>query len=339
VRYFITPALVAGLLAAPAQRGLADEEAAEVEGPAYFDRRTQAAIDRSLKYLAASQSADGSYGKGNSAAMTALTLIAFMVNGHLPGEGPYGDGMDKGIDYLLKGQDEGGYIGSSMYAHGLVTLALSEVWGMTDKDDEVKAALKRAVKLIFHAQNEVGGWRYWPRPQDADISVTAMQIVALASAKQAGILVPDERIEKAIRYCKMCYDPASGGFNYQARPYSAPAFPRSAAAVTALMMCGEYDASEVEGGLKYLLGYREEKFAKVGHYWYAHYYAIQVMYRAGPAEFSRWYPRIRDAILAKMAPDGGVGRRRSRRGGGVYGTEMAAIILGSPCHFVPAYQR
>lgn len=330
LRPFITAMLIVALLAAPA--GLARAQSDEIAGPAYFDRRTQAAINRSLAYLAAQQRPDGRWGEKNPAAITALGIIAFMVNGHLPGEGKYGDHIDRGITYLLKAPDQAGYMGSSMYAHGLATLALSEVWGMTDRDDEVKDVLKGAVKLILHAQNEEGGWRYYPRPQDADISVTAMQLVALASAKQAGVLIPDKTIERAIRYVNMCYDPATGGYNYQPRPYSAPGFGRSAAATTALMMCGEYDAEAVKGGIQYIREEPDQKFEKAGHYAYSHYYSIQVMYRTGPEEFAQWYPQIRDALLNKMNEQGVVGGRE-------YNTAMAVIVLGTPNHFVPAYQR
>ncbi len=324
--------LLAVWLIAPLQPAIAQE--ADLAGPAYFDRRTVAAIDRSLAYLAAAQQPDGHWAQKNPVANTALALIAYMVNGHLPGEGKYGKTIDRGIDYLLNSPDQVGYLGSSMYAHGLATLALSEVWGMTDRDDQVKDALKQAVKLILHAQNQEGGWRYYPRPQDADISVTAMQLVALASAKQAGILVPDQTIDQAIRYITMCYDPATGGFNYQPRPYSAPGFARSAAAITAMMMCGEYDSEPVTGGVKYMLGQPEEKFHKTGHYAYAHYYAIQVMYRHDPQEFAQWYPQIRNALLARLEPDGSTKGKQDE-----YTTAMAVIVLGAPSHFVPAYQR
>lgn len=333
MRWLVVGAMMATVLAAPiAAPALAQSDG--IAGPAYFDRRTQAAIDRSLAYLAKQQRSDGSWadrGK-NPAAITALSMIAFMVNGHLPGEGKYGDAIDRGIDYLINAPDQAGYIGSSMYSHGLATLALSEVWGMTDRDDEVKDVLKGAVNLILHAQNEEGGWRYYPRPQDADISVTAMQLVALASAKQSGVLVPDKTVDRAIRYVTMCYDPATGGYNYQPRPYSAPGFGRSAAAVTALMMCGEYDAEAVKGGVKYILNEPEEKFESTGHYAYSHYYAIQVTYRTGAEEFAQWYPQIRDALLAKTTDEGVVR-------GGEYLTAMAVIVLGAPNHFVPAYQR
>lgn len=324
----LAAALTAGFLAPVAAGDTVDA----VEGPAYFDRAIQAVIENALETLVDTQNQNGSFGEKNPAAITALSMIGFMVNGHVPGQGKYGDAIDSGLDYLLEVQDENGYMGSSMYEHGLATLALSEVWGMSEKDDKVKDALKKAVQLIFHAQNSVGGWRYLPRPQDDDVSVTAMQVVALASAQQAGILVPDDVIEKAIQYLKMCFDPATGGFNYQPRPYSAAAFPRTAAAVTAMMMCGEYDSKEVEAGVKYLLNEPDEKFTKVGHYAYAHYYAIQVMHRSGEDVFSQWYPKIRDAWSAKLKVKG-------RKKPGVYNTAMAVIVLGAPSQFVPAYQR
>mgnify|MGYP006275357331 FL=1 len=332
-RAWIVTALIAAMLCLPAPPALADAD--DIVGPSYFDRRTEASIDQALAFIAEAQRFDGSWPDKNPVAMTALSLIAFMVNGHLPGEGKYGQTIDRGIDYLLQSADQAGYMGTSMYAHGLATLALSEVWGMTDRDDQVKDVLKSAVNLILYAQNEEGGWRYYPRPQDADISVTAMQLVALASAKQAGVLVPDQSIDRAIRYVTMCYDPATGGFNYQPRPYSEPAFARSAAAVTAMMMCGEYDSEPVKGGTRYMLEQPEQKFQKTGHYAYAHYYAIQVMYRSGAEQYAQWYPQIRDALLSQMAESGAIGERSK----GVYSTSMAVIVLGSPCHFVPAYQR
>lgn len=327
----LAAAMLGGALLA-ASLGPPRAHADPISGPAYFDRRTEAAIDRSLDYLASAQQRDGRWGGENPVAITSLVIIGYMASGHLPGEGKYGDQIDRGISYLLDSADQSGYLGTSMYAHGLATLALAEVWGMTDRDDQVKGALKEAVKLILYAQNEEGGWRYYPRPQDADVSVTAMQLVALASAKQAGVLVPDEAIDRAIRYVTMCYDPATGGFNYQPRPYSAPAFARSAAAVTSLMMCGQYDTDPVTGGIQYLLDHPDDKFNTTGHYSYAHYYAIQVIYRTGPEEFATWYPKIRDALLKAMRDDGSIKQD-------TYQTAMAVIILAAPNQFVPAYQR
>ena len=74
--------------------------------------------------------------------------------------------------------------------------------------------LQRATDLIISSQNDEGGWRYQPRPQDADVSVTVMQLVALRAAKNAGIRVPKRTFDLAIQYVKSCAMP-NGGFLYQ----------------------------------------------------------------------------------------------------------------------------
>ena len=68
---------------------------------------------------------DGSWGDKYKAAETSLALMAFMVKGYMPEQPPYGGAMSKGVDFLLKAAREGGgYMGDSMYEHGLATLAL-----------------------------------------------------------------------------------------------------------------------------------------------------------------------------------------------------------------------
>ena len=54
--------------------------------------------------------------------------------------------------------------------------------------------------VTIRAQNSQGGWRYNPEPRDADLSMTVMHTVALNSAKEAGISVPDKILEKAVKY-------------------------------------------------------------------------------------------------------------------------------------------
>ena len=52
---------------------------------------------------------------------------------------------------------------SSMYEHGMATLALAEIYGM-DPDPEIEEALRKAVDLIVKSQSPSGGWRYNPAP-------------------------------------------------------------------------------------------------------------------------------------------------------------------------------
>jgi hypothetical protein len=293
------------------------------------------AIENGLRFLARQQNPDGSWGKKFTEANTSLALMAFMLKGHFPGKGPHGEALDKAIGSLVaRAQQGGGYMGVNMYEHGLATLALSEAWGMSDRK-EIRDTLKRAVDVILRAQSPTGGWRYHPRPEDADISVTVMQIVALASAREAGIHVPSPVIEKALRYVKGLQVKSDGGFGYTG-PQN-PGFARSAAGVMALLMCGERDSRAVVQGLEYLRRLPEGKFKEGEFFYYGHYYAIQAMYQAGESYYQEWYPRIRDALIAKQKPDGSW--QAGEESDPAYGTSMAILVLGVPYRFLPIYQR
>lgn len=290
------------------------------------EKATQAGLD----WLAKSQGADGSWGASYKVASTALGLMAFMVKGQFPERPPYGENLSRAVLYLTSQASPDGYIGKSMYEHGLATLALSEVWGMSGKG-EVGTALKGAVTVILRSQSPSGGWRYEPKPNDADLSVTVMQIMALASAKEAGIMVPDTTLEKAVSYVLSCREKSSGGFGYQ--PGGGAGWERSAAGIMSLMMSGQRDNEAVKPGLDYLLAQPGSIFSGGGQYFYGHYYAVQSMYQAGDRYYQDWYPRIRDALLKKQAPDGHWDDDQK------IGTQIAILILGVPYRFLPIYQR
>ena len=289
-----------------------------------LDRRTEAAIKRGLDNLKNPENAEGTWGNdSNNIAYTALSMIAYMLNGHFPSDKlPYGPTMKKALDYLLKdSKTANGYMGTNMYSHGLATLALSEAWGQTDRDDEVQEALKAGVGVILRSQAPIGGWRYAPVPGAADVSVTAMQLVALSAARQAGILVPNQTIDGAVRYIHLCRDEPTGGFYYTAGR-GVPGMARSAAATFSLMMCGRHESNEAKGGIppSSTLIFDVE-----------HYYSALVMSMAGEDHFRAWYPQIRDALLTRQAKDGSWGTS--------YNTAMSLIVLSIPYCYVPAYQR
>src|SRR5439155_4493997 len=131
-----------------------------------------AAIDRALEFLQRTQESDGGWraGRAPSAAITGLSVMAFLSAGHVPGEGPYGAAVEKGIRWVLQAQRPNGLIaagaGFEMYHHGICTLMLAEVAGMTDNKlgEEVRRRLERAVEVVLKAQRTTGthrgGWRY-----------------------------------------------------------------------------------------------------------------------------------------------------------------------------------
>ncbi|MEX0886162.1 MAG: prenyltransferase/squalene oxidase repeat-containing protein [Phycisphaeraceae bacterium] len=304
-------------------------------GEIHLSPRTERAIDEALEYLADTQNSDGSWGSGNHAATTAMALMAFMLKGHFPEQGRYASELDAAVDFMIRrARDNGGYFGDRMYGHGFATLALSEVWGMSRRE-EIRDTLKQAVEVILRAQHSTGGWRYEPRPYSHDVSVTASQLTALASAQEAGIYIPRRAMQDAINYVQSCQH-GEGGFNYQPNQ-SGPAFARSAASMMSMMLAGERDGEVIDRGLAYLTGLDADEVLDSRHYYYGHYYAVQAMYQAGDPHFSRWYAMIEEDLLARQRDNGsfpGVSGYNDQ-----LATAMSVLILGVPYRFLPIYQR
>ena len=219
--------------------------------------RSAAAVERGLAFLAARQHDNGSYGADlyqGHVAVTAFVSRAMMASGSKPGEGPYGERLSKSLAYLLGRVQENGLITSKdanepapMYGHAFALMFLAECQKAAPKD-EIKEKIERAVKLIVKSQNKEGGWRYLPKPGDADISVTVTQLMALAAARDAGIDVPKEVIDRAIEYVKKSQND-DGGFRYLLQGGTS-GFARSAAAVTALYRAGAAGCEEIRKGIR-----------------------------------------------------------------------------------------
>jgi prenyltransferase beta subunit len=319
----------------------------ERSGAEMITSAAQDAIDRGLGFLATSQHEDGSFGSAGynrNVAVCGLAGLAFMAAGSTPGRGPYGAQVDRCVEFLLTNMQEDGFItvpGTAshgpMYGHGFATLFLAECYGMTMRSD-IREKLSTAVRLIVNTQNKEGGWRYQPRPNDADLSVTICQVMALRAARNAGIFIPKETIDRCTEYVKKSQN-ADGGFMYMLQAGGGQsAFPRSAAGVVALYMAGIYEGDEIKIGLKYLMNHLPAggNASRESHYFYGQYYAAQAMWHAGGEYWRKWYPAIRDELIARQRPHDGAWADSICN---EYGTAMACIILQMPNNFLPIIQR
>ena len=325
----------------------AQTPAAAGDGAPELTAEASRAIDKGLEHLLAAQKKDGSWdsdGQGGQAvACTSLSLMAFMGKAQFPGFGPHAEQLDRGMKWLLKESKKrpDGYLGSVMYEHGLATLALSEMWGMVrdpEDDEAIKEALEKAVEVILRSQTPGGGWRYQPQPDAGhDTSCTMTVFHALASARQAGIVVPDVTTAKVVKYLEEAHDPQSGGFAYSGGKAKGIACTAGGAYIAQL--AGQRDTEMVNAALRHLKSQTPGIFnAGVMYYFYAHYYAIQAMVQAGDAEYSEWYPKIRDALVSRQNAQGGWGDV-TQQGTISYETPMAIIILATPHRYIPIYQR
>jgi hypothetical protein len=333
---------------APANQDSAQNNPIQNEMSPELDR----AVTRGLARLAATQRPDGSWGEpqfGRSVAVTALACLAFMADGNLPGRGVYGEQVQKGLEYVLSASTESGLLAtdtanSPMYGHGFATLFLGEVYGMTqgggdtELADRTHRALVRAVRLIEASQNNEGGWRYNPVPVDADTSVTICQIMALRSARNAGLEVSKTVVDRAVEYIRACQN-ADGGFRYQSIQ-GPSAWPRSAAGIASLQYAGIYKDRAIDSGLRYVknsaLPGRGGDANNMIHYWYGQYYAVQAMFLAGGDAWATWWPAIKDELLTSQSP---MGTWSDQGIGEDYATAMALIVLQMPKRYLPIFQK
>jgi hypothetical protein len=319
--------------------------AAGEEQDAMLTPATQRSIDRGLAWLVASQHDDGGFGAGQyrgNAAVTALAGMALISAGGSPGRGPYGKPIDRAVDYLLANAQPSGLICGAdggrgpMYEHGFATLFLAECHG-SSRREELRDKLAKAVEVIVSSQNDQGGWRYQPVRGDADVSVTACELMALRAARNAGLAVPAETIDRAVEYLKRCQND-DGGFVYMLEKGGESAPPRSAAAVVALNCAGVYKGPQIEKAIGYLARFVQGKKAggDEAYYYYGQYYAAQAFWLSGGDAWRRWYPAARDELISRQRPDGSW---LSAQEGSHCATAMALIALQMPNDCMPIFQR
>ncbi len=180
-------------------------------------RGTEDAVELGLAWLARQQRSDGSWSLSgpytdgsrseNTAAATAMALLAFQGHGDTHREGRYRENIALGWRALLKMQQkDGSFSGGQMtekiqllYTHAQCTIAVCELYGMT-KDKAFRGPAERAVAYAVDSQDVTnGGWRYIPR-NDSDTSVTGWFMMALQSARMAGLEVPEKTLQGISRY-------------------------------------------------------------------------------------------------------------------------------------------
>ncbi len=159
--------------------------------------------------------------------LTGLALLAFLGDGCGPDSEtvspdglPLGPVVKKGIDWLLKRQGADGCFGAAgtkmIYEHAVACEAVSEAYGLT-RDEALKAPAQKGVDFLVGAQNAGKGWRYAPRCGDNDTSATGWCVLALKSAKAAGLRVPRSAFEGAFDWVFSAMQESGGRIGYMSK--------------------------------------------------------------------------------------------------------------------------
>jgi len=322
---------------------------ARIEEPDAVDR----GIARGLAWLVQQQDMDtGRFAGELGNTHTALASMALMAAGHLPGRSEYGEHVRKGILFLAGvAERENGYFGNEgngrMYAHGICSLALSEAYGMMPTDAEnrrVKEAMLAANRVTFGAQvtdeskgNHVGGWRYLPRPNDADLSVTVWLILALRSAQNAQLPVPEEVMERAMEYVRRTWHAERQSYSYQ--PGNNQSASMRTAGVVAMLAMGENEDTEMRRRHQESMAFLNNFDPLSGnHFYYQSYYVATAANMIGDAQRESFLPRMEQALLSLQEENGSFRKHRGYDGG-VYSTAFALLTLSIRYQYLPIYQE
>jgi len=345
---------LAALALAPPARAWSEEKVSERD----IDRT----ISRGLDWLASRQSRQGHWTAPEGrypTAITALSATALLSEGSTTMQGKYAVNIQRAVNYLVKNANKSGLIGSRdddryTYGHGFSMLFLSQVLGEeedADRRDELIRVLTNAVRFTGQAQTAAGGWGYVSAKDGGDFdegSTTITQVQGLRSCRNAGIPVPKEIIDKAVKYIRRCTGP-DGGVAYNShggggRP------PITAAAIACLFNAGEYDAKQGDKEkvevVRKMLKYCEQNLGpsaanpnlSFGHWHYANYYYSQVLYREGGEKWNAYRKEIYPRLVAEANADG-YWDQGSMGMGAAYTTAMNLTILQLDRGTLPIYQR
>ena len=343
---------------------LARPAAAQVPpAPVLINTEARAAIDRGLKYLAQTQGRDGSWRSGTNygiypVTMTSLAGLALMSGGSTPVEGPYAKNVRNAVDFVLASAQDTGLIARpaeasrSMYGHGFGMLFLAEAYGMEQdqtRQKRIREVLENAIELTGRSQSEPGGWYYTPSSTSDEGSVTITQMQGLRAARNAGIKVPKEIIDKAVKYIEKSKN-SDGGIRYRAGRGGGTRPPITAAAVAVLYNAGEYDNPVAVSALQYLDKQLKDNRNRLfgGHKFYTMLYLSQAKYLSVGAkdaqgnivqtddDWTSYFKSVRDDLIRTQNQDG------SWRGDSVgmtYGTAIGLLTLQLPYKRLPILQR
>jgi hypothetical protein len=327
--------------------------------------QTEGAVALGLQWLASQQhksglwSLRGPYSDGsateNTAAATAMALLAFQGAGYTPDgdtQEPFTRVVRRGWKALLQMMDDDGRFfhdisrSHQLYTQAQCTIALCELYGMTGQAHYYQAAQK-AVDYCVAIQSPQGGWRYAPG-EDSDTSVTGWFVMALQSARMAGIEVPSPVFERIEVFLDSVQRGNEAGYDVGSRYAYRPTDGATKTLTAEGLLCRQYlgwprDDPRLGAGVEYLVANLPEWNDRNVYYWY---YATQVLHHMEGKPWQAWNEQMR-----KILPEHQITRGRERgswdprgdrwgdAGGRLYVTCLSIYTLEVYYRHLPLYRK
>jgi len=342
--------------------------AARADGPLvrYGDpvpRDVREMYDAGLRFLLKTQDDSGAWKDGQAGpGVTGMAVMALLASGEDPNHGPYREPIRKALRSMILAQNaDTGFLGSgqghdSMYQHGFGTLALAEAYGAVDdrtlwtesaaggqKGRSLGQALELAARCAVTSakNNPLGAWRYSPDAKDADTSVSGAVLMGLLAARNAGVEVPDETIDRAIKYFASMTGP-NGQLGYSGGAGGGSDAVTSIG-VLVFAIAGQKGLPQYPRALSYLKGRSaaREQQGMEGYPTYTRYYRAQALFQGDVEAWERWNAGLVKELKTMQAKDGSFSGFAGRGGGfgGTVDTALALLSLAVNYKFLPVYER
>jgi hypothetical protein len=278
-------------------------------------------VTRALRFLKQTQAPDGGWGNDHRAAMTGLSLLAYLGRCETPLSEEFGDSCLKAMVFLIDraAKQDGRFPDPAAGRHGpyeqaIATYALAEAHTMCRalaiNIPNLAETVQRSGQMLIDRQHESGGWDYdyeEDSSRGGDLSITAWHIQALKACKLSGI---DFRnltrcLKSSLDYVE-ARQAADGSFGYTGTT-PAGELPRpslTGAGMLCLQMGGRESSPAVRRGARHALENSPFTWDGPDCDLYAHYYLAQAMFQRGGKDWATYQPRIRDSLTARQSPDG-----------------------------------
>jgi len=165
---------------------------------------------------------DGPGHSSNDVATTSLAVLAILECESKQHDERFKAAVERGVRWLVSQQRSDGRIGEqdgvfALYNHALATYAMAETY-LRAKPFLLRFPAQKAVTFALAARNPGKAWRYAAPPDgENDTSVTGWMVLALDTARRAGLRVDAAAFDGARAWFDEVTDPQTGRCGYTER--------------------------------------------------------------------------------------------------------------------------
>lgn len=360
--WLLSTAVMAYLANQASKQAAAQEPAAAEKGPEKtpgeakpaavpeMTREAERAVRRAEEWLLKTMTNQGGcgvdIGQQPDIGCTSMVGLAFLAQGNTAVEGLRSREIRRIANYLLQRvesmpqDDITSEMGTQLqnkigrHAHSFfASLFLSELLGEGSDPEPIRVALKKVVAAIVGSQAAEG---HWGNQSWAPMLGTVMGWVALRAASNAGMTVgnsPETTAKHLVQQMSQTLAHESGSWMHTLY--------KNATGIRVLFALGKDEepvAKKAFGDVLAFITRDNTAFSQAGGEEFLAFHLItETMLQKGGEDWLKWYPKIRDRILAVQNSDGSwTGHHciTSR----TFCTAAAILVLTSPNRYLPISQ-